>query len=48
MSEMAADNLELLSNLPCFLRPVNEDMMKKQIDVVGAESLFHRLDMMKA
>ena len=44
MSEMAADNLELLSNLSCFLPPANEDMIKKQIYVVGAEPLFDRLD----
>ena len=44
MSEKAADNLELLSNLSCFLPSANEDMIKKQIYVVGAEPLFDRLD----
>ena len=44
MPEEAADNLELLTFLPFFSQQVNEEMVKKQIDVVGADSLFYRLD----
>ena len=44
MSEEAAVNIELLVHLPCSLPQVNAEMIKKQVEVVGAESLFHRLD----
>jgi hypothetical protein len=44
MPEEAAENLELLTFLPFFSQQVNEEMIKKQIDVVGAASLFYRID----